>query len=78
MINDDDGGGGGGGGGDDDDDGVNYGSNNNNNNNNNQLTAILNDILRSYVRNRYSERQNLENKKSEQNMTLHNEVHCVC
>jgi hypothetical protein len=44
------------------------------NNNKNQLTAILNDILRSYVRNKYSENQNLANKKSGQCMTLHNEV----
>ena len=52
--------------------------NNNSNNNNNQLTAILNDILRSYVRNKYSENQNLANKKSGQCVTLHNEVLGVC
>jgi hypothetical protein len=37
-------------------------NNDNNNNNNNKLTAILNDILRSYVRGNYSDNQNLAKK----------------
>jgi hypothetical protein len=50
---------------------------NNNNNNNNKLTAILNDILRSYFKNKYSENHNLTNKRIGQCVTLHNEVRGV-
>lgn len=53
-------------------------SHNNDNNNNNKLTAILNDILRSYVTDKYSENQNLAKKTIGQCMTLRNELHEVC